>query len=102
MDSRNAQRAIDALERALDRKDTVGAYLAAAAVLGELLALCYDGEVPPLEERFSRLGETRLLPNFEAYARLCIRLDGAVLWRVAGGYPQVTDARRLLRRILEG
>ena len=56
MDSRNAQRAIDALERALDRKDTVGAYLAAAAVLGELLALCYDGEVPPLEERFSRLG----------------------------------------------
>ena len=106
MDPRKAQAAIDALEGALGRKDAIGAYLTAAAVLGELLALCYDGEIPPLEERFARLGETpaggRLLPNFEAYARLCIRLDGAVPWQEAGNYPQVTDARRLLRRILEG
>ncbi len=105
MDSRKAEAAIDALEHVLSRGDPIGSYLACAAVLGELLALCYTEEAPSLEERFSRLAETpmgaRLLPNFEAYARLCIRLSEAPPRQEAGSYPQVTDARRLLRRILE-
>ncbi|MGI5856546.1 MAG: hypothetical protein ACOX64_08805 [Candidatus Merdivicinus sp.] len=109
MNSPAAESAICALENALDRGEPVGAYLACANVLAELLALCYTASgmpVPPLQERFARLPETSLgrefLPNLEAYARLCIRLDGVSPGRKADTFSQVTDARRLLRRMLEG
>ncbi len=109
MNPQAAESAVCALENALDRGEPVGAYLACANVLAELLALCYTDcgvPVPPLEERFERLPETRLgrafLPNLEAYARLCIRLDGVSPSRKADTFSQVTDARRLLRRMLEG
>ena len=83
MNWRIAESAAAALEKALERGEPIGAYLACAAVLKALLEACYeeDGKgLPPAEELFEGLAETRLgrifLPNLEAYARLCIRLDG--------------------------
>ena len=52
MNSPAAESAICALENALDRGEPVGAYLACANVLAELLALCYtaSGMLVPLLE----------------------------------------------------
>ena len=105
MEKQNAEAALEALESALRRGDEVGAYLCCGQLLGELLALCYPADVPPLEERFIRLSETelgrKLRPNLEAYARLCRRLDGVSPGRAPETYPQVADARRLLCRIVQ-
>ena len=108
MSPKNVEAAVDALEKALNRGEPVGAYLACASVLRALLEMCYQDAgmtVPPQEELFAGLAQTRLgqafLPNLEAYARLCTRLDGVRPGREAGTFPQVTDARRLLARMMD-
>lgn len=105
MKKQNAEAALEALKKALKRGDEVGAYLCCGQLLGELLALCYPADAPPLGERFVRLPETelgqKLRPNLEAYARLCRRLDGVFPDRDPETYPQVADACRLLSRIVQ-
>ena len=108
MNWRAAESAVAALEKALERGEPIGAYLACAAVLKALLEACYeeDGkDLPPAENLFAGLAETRLgrifLPNLEAYARLCIRLDGVTPGRSPESYSQLTDARRLLGRMMK-
>lgn len=108
MNPKSAEAAIDALEKALNQGEPVGAYLTCAAVLRALLEACYQDAglpVPPQEELFAGLAQTRLgqafLPNLEAYARLCTRLDGVAPGRAAKTFPQVADARRLLARMMD-
>lgn len=60
MKKQNAEAALEALKKALKRGDEVGAYLCCGQLLGELLALCYPADAPPLGERFVRLPETEL------------------------------------------
>ena len=106
MNTAAVQAALDTLRAALDAGQPEGAFLACAGVLEALSNLCYEADgkpLPPLEERFSRLPETRLgekfRPNLEAYGRVCRRLDGVVPGRGAETFPQYTDGARLLARL---
>ena len=106
MDWTTAETALEQLRAALETGEPEGAYLTCAGALDALLCCCYLAEgaaPPPLGERYRRLSETRLgrafLPNLEAYARVCRRLDGVVPGRAPETFPQYSDALRLLDRL---
>lgn len=108
MNTAFVESSLESLRVALDAAQPEGVFLASGRVLEGLLNLCYEAEglpLPPLEERFSRLPETKLgaefFPNLEAYARVCRRLDGITAGRSADSYPQYSDGVRLLARLCQ-
>lgn len=106
MDWTFAEQKLAALKSALEEGDPAAAYLCCAQLWEALLLACYrkDGiQPPPPEQLFANLPKTglgeRFRIHFDAYLRVCIRLDGVCPGRKAEDFPQYTDARRLLDRM---
>ncbi|HIV18186.1 MAG TPA: hypothetical protein IAC82_02655 [Candidatus Merdivicinus intestinigallinarum] len=106
MNTAAAESALQDLRAALEAGRPEEAFMTCAKALEALINLCYEAEglpLPPLEERFEHLPETRLgtrfRPNIEAYARVCRRLDGVTPSRSPDTFPQYSDGVRLLARL---
>ena len=105
MNWRIAESAAAALEKALERGEPIGAYLACAAVLKALLEACYE-EDGKGSRRLRNCLKAWQKPGWDGIpaepggiCRLCIRLDGVTPGRSPESYSQLTDARRLLGRM---